>query len=85
MSKPDPDDPEVLMSIDLSQLETVSGGKSHGDPVLNQLSSLATSIKDLTAKTSGFSSSQMLLLGLLFLRNNAPAHTNVVYVSRNRW
>lgn len=78
-------DPEILMSIDLRQLETVAGGKSHSDPVLSQLSSLASGIKDLSKQTSGFSSSQMLLLGLLFMQRNQPAHTNVVYVSRGRW
>jgi hypothetical protein len=81
-------DPEILMSIDLNQLDAVSGGKHHGssgDPVLSQLSSLASGIKDLTAKTSGFSSSQMLLLGLLFMQRNQAPQTNVVYVSRGRW
>jgi hypothetical protein len=82
MSKP-PD----LMPIDLGQLATVTGGK-HGDPLINDLSYLATSIKDLTAKTSGFSSSSMLLLCMLALQRNnggfGRTNTNVVYVSRPR-
>lgn len=82
MSKPD------LVTIDLGTLTTVTGGKSGGDPLLNDLKYLATSIKDLTKQTSGFSSNTMLLLCCLALqRNNAGfggGNTNVVYVSRGR-
>ena len=75
MSKPD-----LLMPIDLGQLTLVTGGK-RSDPLLNDLSTLATQIKDVTAKTAGFSSSQMLLLLVLMQRNNS-ANTSVVYVNR---
>lgn len=76
MSKPD-----LLMPIDLGQLTLVTGGK-RGDPLLNELSTLATQIKDVTAKTSDFSSSQMLLLCALMMRNNNSASTSLVYVNR---
>ncbi len=76
MSKPD-----LLMPIDLGQLSLVTGGKS-GDPLLNDLSNLATQIKDVTAKTSSFSSSQMFLLVALVLQRNNSANTSVVYVNR---
>jgi len=80
MSKP------VLPSpIDLEQLRTVTGGRA-SDPLLNDLSSLASQIKDVTAKTSGFSSSQMLLLCALVLQRQNQGHANVVYVGRGpRW
>ena len=81
--------PELLASINLEQLQSVTGGKRHGDPLLNDLSTLASQIKDVTKQTSGFSSSQMLLLCALVLQRNNFAHggaTNVVYVSRGpRW
>jgi hypothetical protein len=78
--------------IDLATLEAVTGGSKRGDNVLNDLSYLASSIKDLTAKTSGFSSTQMLLLCCLALQRNnggggfgCGGSTNVVYVQRGRW
>lgn len=72
--------PDLLLPIDLGQLSQVTGGK-HGDPLLNDLSTLATQIKDVTAKTNGFSSSQMLLLcALVMQRNNASS--NILYVNR---
>ncbi len=81
MSKPDLE----LVTIDLATLTTVTGGKS-GDPLINDLSYLASSIKDLTKQTSGFSSSSMLLLCMLALqRNNNAAQTIVVYVQRPRY
>ena len=75
MSKPD-----LLMPIDQGQLTLVTGGK-RGDPLLNEISTLASQIKDVTAKTSDFSSSQMLLLLVLMQRNNS-ANTSIVYVNR---
>ncbi len=86
MSKPD-----LLMPIDLGQLSTVTGGKSHGsDPLLNDLSNLASQIKDVSKQTSSFSSSQMFLLCALVLQRNNFGNggtTNVVYVQRGgrRW
>jgi hypothetical protein len=72
-----------LTTIDTLALETVTGGTKSGDALLKDLSSLASSIKDLSAKTSGFSSTQMLLLVALAMRNQQPA--NVVYVGRPRF
>jgi len=73
--------PDPLQPIDLGQLSLVTGGK-RGDPLLNDLSSLATQIKDLTAKTSGFSSSQMMLLAVLMMQRNSSSQTNILYVNR---
>jgi hypothetical protein len=69
------------MPIDSFVLETVTGGKSSSDALLKDLSSLATSIKDLSSKTSDFSSTQMLLLVALAMRNQ-QSQANVVYVAR---
>ena len=59
------------------------------DPLLNDLSSLASQIKNVSQQTSGFSSSQMFLLCALVLQrnnNNNYGNTNFVYVSRGpRW
>jgi len=75
-----------IKAIDLNVLDAVTGGTKRGDSLINDLSYLATSIKDLTQKTSGFSSTQMMLLCCLALQRNQPnASTNVVYVSRGRW
>lgn len=80
-----------IKPIDLTALDRVTGG-SHGSPVLGDLSAIATQIKDLTNKTSGFSSSQMLLMvAVLASQRNGGfggwggGATNVVYVSRPRW
>ena len=76
--------PTTLATIDSLVLDSVTGGRSGaGDQLLNDLNSMASSIKDLSNKTSGFSSSQMLLLAVLAMRNQQP--TNVVYVGRPRW
>lgn len=82
--------PELPSSIDLEQLRSVTGGARHGDPLLNDLSSLASQIKNVSKQTSGFSSSQMFLLCALVLQRNnnfgGGGNTNVVYVSRGpRW
>lgn len=83
-----PTKPELPSSIDLEQLRTVTGGARQGDPLLNDLSNLASQIKNVSAQTSGFSSSQMFLLCALVLQrnNNHGGNTNFVYVSRGpRW
>jgi len=82
----------VIMPIDLNALGSVTGGGSHGNgsssygggsQILNDLGNLATQLKDVTAKTSGLSSTSMLLLCCLALqRNQGP--TNVVYFGRPR-
>lgn len=77
-----------IMSIDPNVLQTVTGGshspRSYGsssDQLLKDLSSLASSIKDISAKTSGFDSTQtMLFLMLAMQRSNQGS--NVVYVRR---
>ena len=75
-----------ILSIDPTALSTVTGGTKHsGDPFLDDISKLASSIKDISAQTKGFSSTQMILLmGIALQRSQA---TNVVYVSgrRGRW
>ncbi len=77
-----------IMPIDLDALESVTGGSSprrssygSSEQLLNDLGSLATSIKDVTAKTSGFDSTQMMMFVMLAMRNQSP---NVVYVGRSR-
>jgi hypothetical protein len=72
----------VLTPIDSLVLATVTGGKSSSsDYLLKDLSSLASSIKDLSKQTSGMSSTEMLLLCCLAMRNQQP-QSNVVYVAR---
>jgi hypothetical protein len=72
----------ALTTIDTLSLETVTGGyKSSGDALLKDLSSLASSIKDLSKQTNGMSSSQMMLMVVLAMRNQAQS-SNVVYVAR---
>lgn len=80
---------EEITAIDSSMLSEVTGGTRHGDPLLNDLGSLASQIKDLTTKTSGFDSTQLLLLCCVALQrqNNGCANNqSVVYVSGpRRW
>ena len=88
-----------LVSIDPHVLDSVTGGKSSSgssgggsgsgagsgniDHLLHQLSSITGSIKDITQKTSGLSSPEMLMLCALALQNRPAA--NVVYVGTRRW
>ena len=78
-----------LVSIDPHVLDEVLGGKSHGssssniDGLLSQLSSITGSIKDITKKTSGLSSTEMLMLCCLALQNRS-APSSVVYVGPRR-
>jgi hypothetical protein len=78
-----------LTSIDPNALATVTGGggrPSKGgsgiDGLLDQLSSMAGSIKDIKKKTSGFGQTEMLMLCMLAIQNRPQA--NVVYVGRRR-
>ncbi|MBX3156677.1 MAG: hypothetical protein KF773_11795 [Deltaproteobacteria bacterium] len=73
-----------LKALDSSVLDTVTGGTS-GSALANQLSSIADSVKSLTNKTSGFSSSQFLLFAALALQANRPAGGTTVYYSSGRW
>lgn len=89
-----------LTSIDPDVLAAVTGGKSHSpststtsnsgsssniDGLLQQLSSITGSIKDIQNKTSGLSSNEMFMLVALAIQNRPAA--NVVYVGtrRGRW
>jgi hypothetical protein len=74
----------VPTPIDVAVLETVQGGTKPGDALLRDITNLASQIKDVSKATSGFNSSQMLLLFLALQRNHPPA-TNVVYVARPRY
>ncbi len=81
MSKP-------IDSIDALALETVTGGAtvssrcSTSDTLLNQLTSLASTIKDIGTATKGFSSTDMLMLGLLLAQRR---QVNVVVGPRYYW
>lgn len=78
-----------LPAIDLAALETVTGGGSRTrssssggiDDLLSQLNSITDSISNISKKTSGFSSSQMMLLCVLAMQRSQPG---VVVVGR-RW
>jgi hypothetical protein len=84
----------TIMSIDPTSLDCVTGGttggtsrKSYGtsDQLLTDLGNLATQIKDVTNKTSGFSSTSLFLLMALTLQRN-QGNANVVYVGqRGYW
>lgn len=73
--------PNEIMSIDPSALATVSGGKSY-DPILKDITNLASQLKDVNKATSGFNSTTTFLLFALALQRNSQANTNVVYVRR---
>jgi hypothetical protein len=78
-----------LVSIDPHVLDAVTGGKGRGggseiDSLLNQLNSITGSIKDITKKTSGLSSTEMLMLCCLAMQNRSAATTSVVYVGPRR-
>lgn len=80
-----------LASIDPQVLDAVTGGKSHSsssssasgiDGLLGQLNSITSSIKDIKTKTSGLSSTEMLMLCALALQNRNT--TGVVYIGPRR-
>jgi hypothetical protein len=83
-----------LTSVDAHTLESVTGGasttpttksttQSTSSDLLSTLTSLSNTIKDIgtAAKTSGFSSTEMLMLGLLFSQNRQVN----VFVRRPYW
>lgn len=79
--------PSALVSIDPLVLAEVTGGKGSGsstniDGLLDQLSSITSSIKDIKTKTNGLSSTEMLMLVVLAARSQPSA--NVVYVGARR-
>ena len=67
-----------LSAIDLQALQAVTGGvrgassNSGIDGVLQTLDSITSSIKDISSKTSGFSSSQMMLLCVIAMQRTQP-------------
>jgi len=79
-----------LTAIDPLALQAVTGGgsrtrgSSNGniDDLLQQLNSITDSISNISKKTSGFSSSQMMLLCVLAMQRTQPS--GVVVVGR-RW
>ena len=90
-----------LMLIDPHVLDTVTGGKSRGsssgssggsssggsniDSLLSQLNAITGSIKDITKKTSGLGSGEMLMLCYLALQNRPAAGSVVSVGTRRRW
>lgn len=77
-----------LVSIDPQILDEVIGGKSNStsgsniDGLLSQLNAITGSIKDITRKTNGLGSTEMLMLCALAMQNR-PA-SGVVYVGTRR-
>ena len=80
-----------LTAIDPAALETVTGGASRGsgsgniDDLLKQLNSITDSISNISKKTSGFSSSQMMLLCVLAMQRSQPNGVVVVGGRRGCW
>lgn len=74
-----------LTSIDLAALDAVTGGAARAggsniDTLIGQLNSISGAIKDITQKTSGFDSNQMMMLCMLAIQNRSA--NSVVYVNR---
>ncbi len=75
-----------LPSIDPGALAAVTGGKNSAgtlDTLLDQLSSITGSLKDIHRKTSGLNSTEMLMLCVLAMQNRG-AGSGVVYVGNGR-
>jgi hypothetical protein len=85
----------LLTPLDLEALHAVTGGtatqtpsaclgSSSGDALLQQLTSLSSTIKDIgnTAHKTGFSTTEVLMLGLLM--NQRSSQVNVI-VRRPFW
>jgi hypothetical protein len=83
----------LLTPVDLHALEAVTGGtattprsgSSSDDQLLQSLNSIASTIKDLgnTAHKTGFSTTEVLMLGLL-MNQNRGGQVNV-FVRRPYW
>jgi hypothetical protein len=76
-------DPLVLAAVTGGSKSSNSSSSSSIDGLLNQLSSLTSSIKDIKTKTSGLSSTEMMMLCVLAAQNRG-ASSSVVYVSGGR-
>lgn len=72
-----------ILTIDGAALATVSGGTAR-DPLLNDLTNLASQIKDVSRATSGLSSTEMLLLAFVAFQRQQPA-PGVIFVGRPRY
>lgn len=81
----------LLTPVDLHALEAVTGGASvaqscstSSDPLLQTLTTLSNTIKDIgnTANKTGFSTTEVLMLGLLMQQRNPQ---QVVFVRRPYW
>ena len=73
----------ALVPIDSNLLDAVTGGggSSNIDSLIGTLNQITSSIKDIKNKTSGFGSSEMLLLCMLALQNR---QSGVVVVGPRR-
>jgi hypothetical protein len=80
MKTPTPIEPTALAAV--TGGATRRGG-SNIDGLIDQLNTLTSSIKDINQKTSGFGSTEMLVLCMLAMRQQQPP--NVVYVGRRGW
>jgi hypothetical protein len=79
-------DPHVLDAVTGGTTTTKSSSSSSGiDGLLSQLNCITSSIKDITTKTNGLSSTEMFMLCALALQNRPAASTSVVYVGPRRW
>lgn len=76
-------DPLVLAAVTGGGTSSKSCSTSGIDGLLNQLNSITSSIKDIKTKTSGLSSTEMMMLCVLAAQNRG-ASANVVYVSGGR-
>ena len=81
-----------LTAIDPLALQAVTGGgsrtrgaSSNIDDVLGTLGSITDSIKDISKKTSGMSSSQMMLLCVIAMQRTQPGGLVVVGRGRGCW
>ena len=78
-----------LPAIDPQALQTVTGGRGSSsgniDDLLKQLDSITNSISNISKKTSGFSSSQMMLLCVLAMQRNQPNGLVVLGRGRGCW
>lgn len=84
----DQNDESPIVSLDMAQLEAVTGGSGHPiggstnniDVLLKQLNEITGSIKDVSNKTKGLGQTEMLMLCALAMRNNQRTN-NVVVVA----
>jgi hypothetical protein len=85
----DPTMPSSITSVDLRALEVVTGGAatshcSTSNNLLQTLTTLSSTLKDIggASRSSGFSTTEILMLGLLMNQNRGPIN---VFVRRPYW